>query len=74
MSIQVPEDLEAHLRQLAAEQGITLDELVTRELAKLVPSRPVRTLRGKGALHTGSGAPHARDLKAYMRGETDDVA
>ncbi|MDF3294405.1 hypothetical protein [Streptomyces silvisoli] len=74
MSIQVPEDLEARLRQLAAAQGITVDELVTKELAKLVTPRPARTLRGKGVLHAGSSAPQARDLKAYMRGEADDVA
>ncbi|MFD8461894.1 hypothetical protein ACFV27_45440 [Streptomyces antimycoticus] len=73
MSIQVPEDLEARLRQLAAAQGITVDELVTKELSKLVVSRPVRALRGKGVLHAGSSAPYARDLKAYMRGEADDA-
>ncbi|TMU98413.1 hypothetical protein [Streptomyces sp. DASNCL29] len=73
MSIQVPEDLEARLRQLAAAQGITVDELVTKELTKLVVSRPVRALRGKGVLHADSSAPHARDLKAYMRGEADDT-
>ncbi|NIY64085.1 hypothetical protein [Streptomyces malaysiensis] len=73
MSIQVPEDLEARLRQLAAAQGITVDELVTKELSKLVMSRPVRALRGKGVLHASSSAPYARDLKAYMRGETDDA-
>ncbi|MBV9024971.1 MAG: ribbon-helix-helix protein, CopG family [Streptomycetaceae bacterium] len=74
MSIEVPEDLEARLRQLAAAQGVTVEELVTRELAKLTAPRPVRTLRGKGVLHAGSNAPHARDLKAFMRGEADDVA
>lgn len=74
MSIEVPEDLEARLRQLAAEQGITVEELVTRELTRLAPPRSVRTLRGKGVLHAGSSAPHARDLKTYMRGEADDVA
>jgi hypothetical protein len=73
MSIQVPEDLEARLRQLAAAQGITVDELVTNELTKLVPPHRARTLRGKGVLHAGGTAPHARDLKAYMRGETDDA-
>ena len=74
MSIQVPEDLEARLRQLANAQGITVEELVTKELAKLVTPHPVRTLRGKGVLHAGSNAPQARELKAYMRGEADDVA
>jgi hypothetical protein len=73
MSIQVPEDLEARLRQLAAAQGVTVDELVTKELTKLVTPHSVRTLRGKGVLHAGSTAPHARDLKAYMRGEADDA-
>jgi len=71
MSIQVPEDLETRLRQLAAAQGTTVDELVTKELTKLVA--PHRVLRGKGALHAGTTAPHARDIKAYMRGEADDA-
>jgi hypothetical protein len=71
MSIQVPEDLEDRLRERAAAQGMTVDELVTRELEKLfVPTRP-RILRGKGALHAGGDAPRARDLKAYMRGESE---
>lgn len=72
MSIQVPEDLEARLRERAEAMGITVDELATRELKKLFEPRPARVLRGKGALHGGGTAPLARDLKAYLRGEADD--
>jgi hypothetical protein len=71
MSIQVPEDLEARLRERAAAQGITVDELATAELVKLFAPERARVLRGKGTLHAGSGAPRARDIKAYMRGEAD---
>jgi hypothetical protein len=72
MSIQVPEDLEARLRDRARDLGITVDELATAELAKLFPPKPVRTLRGKGALRADSGAPSARSLKAFLRDEVDD--
>lgn len=73
MSIQVPEDLEARLRDRARALGISVDELATAELAKLFPPKPVRTLRGKGALGADSGAPPARELKAFLRGEADDT-
>jgi hypothetical protein len=72
MSIQVPEDLEARLRDRAQDLGITVDELATAELAKLFPPKPVRTLRGKGTLTANSGAPTARSLKVYLRDEVDD--
>lgn len=74
MSIHVPEELEARLRQRASEQGITVDELVAIELGKLFPPRPVRTLRGKGALHGADAAGlRARDLAAYLRGEAESA-
>ncbi|MCX5247117.1 hypothetical protein OG895_18110 [Streptomyces sp. NBC_00201] len=72
MSIHVPEELEARLRQRASEQGVTVDELVARELERLFPPRPVRTLRGKGALQGADSAGlRARDLAAYLRGDTE---
>jgi hypothetical protein len=71
MSIQVPEDLEARLRARARERGISVDELAAVELGKLFPPALRRTLRGKGTLHAGPDAPHARDLKAHLRDEAD---
>ncbi|MEZ0095775.1 hypothetical protein [Streptacidiphilus sp. EB129] len=66
MSIEVPEELESRLRELAAARGLSIDAFVTTELERLVASTPVRTLRGKGVLHAGPDAPRARDLKQHL--------
>lgn len=72
MSIHVPEDLEVRLRSRAEELGISVDQLVARDLARLYPPKPVRRLRARGVL-TGTKAVgiHARDVKGHLRGEGD---
>lgn len=70
MSIHVPEDLEVRLQSRAEELGISVDQLVARDLARLYPPKPVRRLRARGVL-TGTRAVgiHARDVKGHLRGE-----
>lgn len=67
MSIHVPEDLEVRLRERAAEEGITVDELVSRELGRLFPPGPrKRVLRGKGVLYGAAATGiSARELATY---------
>lgn len=70
MSIHVPEDLEVRLRARAEELGISVDELVARDLARLYPPKPVRRLRARGVLRgTKAVGIHARDMKGHLRGE-----
>ncbi|MDA0634722.1 hypothetical protein OUY22_14960 [Nonomuraea sp. MCN248] len=74
MSIHVPEDLEIRLRERAEAEGITVDDLVARELGRLFPPRQQkRVLRGKGALRGAAAAGvSARSLTGYMRAESDE--
>lgn len=73
MSIHVPEELEVRLRCRAEELGISVDELVVRDLERLYPPKPARRLRARGVL-TGTKAVgiHARDIKGHLRGEGHD--
>ncbi|BBJ45199.1 hypothetical protein GCM10017744_080160 [Streptomyces antimycoticus] len=59
------------LRQLAAAQSITVDELVTEQLAKLVAPRPVRAFRGTTCC-TPTIAP-THPASSLMCGEADDA-
>lgn len=76
MTIHVPDELEAKLRARAQQLDVTVDELVTRELGRIVatpPRRPRRQLLGKGVLHgTGKAGVRADDVKKYLRGDTTE--
>jgi hypothetical protein len=67
MSIHIPEELKVRLRRRAVELGISVDELVVRDLERLYPPKPARRLRARGVLMgTKSVGIHARDVKGYL--------